>query len=109
MRHAVGRLTPVPELALVDGEELTGTACPSRGIVRGDSRSLSIACASVVAKVFRDRLMRKLAGRFPGYALERNVGYGTPAHLAALRSLGPCPLHRRSFAPVARMALGLTA
>ena len=81
---------PVPELG----------AAHQTAIIKGDSYSLSIACASVVAKVCRDRLLHRLAVRYPGYGWERNVGYGTAEHQAALSTLGPTPHHRRSFAPV---------
>ena len=75
-------------------------------MTRGDARSLSIAAASIVAKVERDRLMAGLAADFPGYGWERNAGYGTPEHAAALERLGVTPHHRRSFAPVARRLAG---
>jgi ribonuclease HII len=76
-------------------------------LVKGDSLSHSIAAASIIAKVRRDRLMVELADRYPGYGFEIHKGYPTPAHQAALKRLGPCPEHRRSFAPVAQMQLGL--
>ena len=79
---------------------------PQQGIVKGDARSLSIAAASVIAKTTRDALMVEAEGRFPGYGFARHKGYGSPEHLEALRRLGPCELHRRSFAPV-REALGI--
>jgi ribonuclease HII len=102
MRLAVGRLSVRPSLALADGWPVPGLGIPCNGLVRGDRRSLSIACASVVAKVFRDRLMARVALRYPGYGFERHVGYGTAEHIAALRRLGPSPIHRRTFAPVTR-------
>lgn len=93
---------------LVDGHRLPAAlADRATAIVRGDDRSQSIAAASVVAKVLRDRLMRTWAQRFPQYGFERHVGYPTPMHLASLRLHGPCPLHRRSFAPVAAAATQL--
>jgi ribonuclease HII len=104
MRMAVGRLRARPELALADGWEIPGLDLPCRGIVHGDSRSLSIACASILAKVYRDRLMERMAEHFPGYGLERHKGYGTPAHLSALRACGPSPIHRLTFAPVSEFA-----
>ena len=79
---------------------------PHRAIVGGDAASLSIAAASVMAKVTRDRLMVALAAEHPGYGFERHKGYGTPEHLDALRRLGPCPAHRKSFAPVAQRSFG---
>lgn len=87
-------------LALVDGNRAPRLSCPARTVVRGDGLSLSIAAASIVAKVSRDRLMTKLAESHPGYGFERNFGYGTPAHRLALERLGPTPQHRRSFAPI---------
>lgn len=98
--HATGR-GPV-DLALVDGHLLPPDLdCPALPLVRGDARSQSIAAASIVAKVLRDRVMRSWARRHPQYGFERNVGYPTPEHRLGLRQHGPCWLHRRSFAPVA--------
>ncbi len=105
MARAVAQLVPPPELALVDGLPVQGLPVPHRAIVGGDAASLSIAAASVMAKVTRDRLMVALATDYPGYGFERHKGYGTAAHLAALRRHGPCPAHRRSFAPVAQLSL----
>ena len=102
MRRAVAALPRVPECALVDGNRLPDLPCPAQAVTGGDARSLSIAAASIVAKVERDRLMAGLAADFPGYGWERNAGYGTPEHAAALERLGVSPHHRRSFAPVAR-------
>ncbi len=102
MRRAVTDLVRLPECALVDGNRLPDLPCPAEAVPRGDARSLSIAAASIVAKVERDRLMAGLAGEFPGYGWERNAGYGTPEHASALERLGVTPHHRRSFAPVAR-------
>lgn len=100
MRRALRRVSPV-DYALVDGPRYRWAELgPHEAIVDGDALCYSIACASIVAKVVRDRLMRKLARRFPGYGWERNVGYGSAEHLAALRRLGPTPYHRRSFGPV---------
>lgn len=106
MRRAVAALARVPECALVDGNRLPDLPCPATAVTRGDARSLSIAAASIVAKVERDRLMAGLAVDFPGYGWERNAGYGTPEHAAALERLGVSPHHRRSFAPVARRLAG---
>jgi len=100
MRMAIGELSVRPTLVLADGFEIPGIDLPCRGIIDGDSKSLSIACASIIAKVFRDRLMTEMAGQFPGYGFERHVGYGTAEHLRALRKLGPSPIHRRTYAPV---------
>ncbi len=109
MRRAVTDLVRLPECALVDGNRLPDLPCPAEAVPRGDARSLSIAAASIVAKVERDRLMAGLAGEFPGYGWERNAGYGTPEHAAALERLGVTPHHRRSFAPVARRLAGAAA
>ena len=104
MRRAVDILTErmgkSPDWALVDGNRNPGLKCPARTVIKGDALSLSIAAASIVAKVARDEAMATLAGRFPGYGWERNAGYGTKEHLEALNRLGPTPEHRRSFAPV---------
>jgi ribonuclease HII len=105
MARAVGALAIRPDTALVDGIAAPPIACPVRTVIGGDAQSFSIAAASVVAKVTRDRIMRALAPRYPGYGWETNVGYATAAHGAALRRLGPTPHHRRSFAPV-RLAAG---
>ncbi len=100
MRRALGRIGPY-DLALVDGNPIRDAALgPHETIVDGDAISVSIACASVVAKVVRDRLLGRLAVRYPGYGWEHNAGYGTPEHLRALKRLGPTPYHRQSFAPV---------
>lgn len=88
------------DYALVDGNRSPPLACPVQTVIKGDARSLSIAAASIVAKVTRDAAMTGLAARYPGYGWERNAGYGTREHLAALEKLGPTPEHRRSFAPV---------
>ncbi|HUF86551.1 MAG TPA: ribonuclease HII [Thermohalobaculum sp.] len=101
MRRAVEALPGPPGAALIDGNRVPpGLPCRARAIVGGDARSLSVAAASIVAKVTRDRLMDRLAERHPGYGWERNRGYGTPEHLAALSALGVTPEHRRGFAPV---------
>lgn len=107
MARAVRRLRGPLAVALVDGNSLPpGLPCPARAVVRGDGLSLSIAAASVVAKVARDRIMAALARRHPAYGWERNAGYGTPRHRAGLEAAGPTPHHRRTFAPVARMIPG---
>ena len=100
MRRAVARLVDAPDLALVDGNRAPRLPCPVRTVVGGDRKSLSIAAASIVAKVTRDRLMARLAADYPGYGWERNAGYGTAEHQAALARLGPCAHHRRSFRPI---------
>lgn len=101
MAEAVRGLTVPPALCLVDGNRLPGgLPGPARAIVKGDAISLSIAAASIVAKVTRDRIMVELAEAYPGYGFERHKGYGVPAHRAALERLGVTPHHRRSFEPV---------
>ncbi len=107
MRRAVEALSPAPNHLLVDARRVPGVPFPQEGIIKGDARSLSIAAASVIAKTTRDALMLEAEDRFPGYGFARHKGYGAPEHLAALAALGPCELHRRSFAPV-REALGLS-
>lgn len=100
MADAVSNLPKQPSLALIDGNRTPTLICDAQCIVKGDSKSLSIAAASVIAKVTRDRIMCDLATQFPGYGWERNAGYGTKEHMAALSHLGVTPHHRRSFAPV---------
>ncbi|MDA8145835.1 MAG: ribonuclease HII [Thermaerobacter sp.] len=97
MRRALADLPRPPGAVLVDALTIPHLPWSQEGIVHGDRLSSSIAAASVVAKVARDRLMERYATLFPGYGFERHRGYGTAAHLAALAALGPCPLHRRSF------------
>ncbi len=103
MRRAVLRLPSCPDLALVDGNQAPALPCPVQCVVGGDALSLSIAAASIVAKVIRDRAMARLARRYPAYAWDRNAGYGTAAHRAALHRHGPCPHHRAGFGAVRRM------
>jgi ribonuclease HII len=103
MQRAVQALGIRPDHALVDGNVAPQLPCPVQTVVEGDARSLSIAAASIIAKVTRDREMERLALDHPGYGWERNAGYGTAQHLAALRSLGVTPHHRRSFAPIAAL------
>ena len=103
MRRAVVRLAQVPDLALVDGNRAPSLPCRVRTVVGGDRLSLSIAAASIVAKVARDRLMARLAADYPGYGWERNAGYGTAEHQAGLARLGPCAQHRRSFRPIRKL------
>lgn len=100
MARAVAGLSVAPRLVLVDGRELPMLACPAEAIVGGDALSLSIAAASVVAKVMRDRQMRRIAALYPHYGFETNVGYATKGHLEALATHGPTPYHRMSFAPL---------
>ncbi len=100
MRRAVAALPRPPDAALVDGRQTPGLDIPARALVKGDSLSLSIAAASIVAKVTRDRLMAGLAAQHPGYGWERNQGYGTPEHQAGLTARGVTDQHRRSFRPI---------
>lgn len=106
MSEAVGQLSAKPRLVLIDGNRAPRLSVPTRTIVKGDAKCLSIAAASIIAKVTRDRMMLALARDFPGYGFERHKGYGTPEHQAAIQRLGVCALHRRSFKPV-QLALGL--
>jgi ribonuclease HII len=106
MSEATRGLTRKPKLAIVDGNRAPRLACETRTIVKGDAKCLSIAAASIVAKVTRDRLMIALEREYPGYGFARHKGYGTPEHKDALGRLGVCPLHRRSFRPI-QLALGL--
>ena len=101
MRRAVDALAVRPDHVLVDARRIPGIGATQTAIVHGDALDASIAAASIVAKVHRDALLRALEARYPGYGFARNAGYPTPEHLAALRVLGPSPIHRRSFAPVA--------
>ena len=100
MRRALDNLSIEPRYLLLDAFPLPAVSTPQRAIVRGDSTSLSIAAASIVAKVARDRHMAAQDAEHPGYGFARNKGYGTPQHLAALERLGPSPIHRRTFAPL---------
>lgn len=97
--------------AIVDGDDLPPLALPAKALVDGDARAYAIAAASVIAKVTRDRMMAELDAAHPGYGFARHKGYGTRGHAAALKALGPCPVHRTSFAPVylARMQMDLFA
>ncbi|MCB1483326.1 MAG: ribonuclease HII [Hyphomicrobiaceae bacterium] len=106
MKEAVAQIEKAPRLVLVDGNRAPRLAMETRTIVKGDAKCVSIAAASIVAKVTRDRMMMALAREYPGYGFERHKGYGTPEHMAALDKLGVCALHRRSFKPV-QLALGL--
>ena len=91
---------PAPRLALIDGNRAPHLPIATRTVIKGDAKCLSIAAASIIAKVTRDRLMVELAGTFPGYGFERHKGYGTPEHQAAIANLGVTTIHRRSFKPV---------
>ena len=97
MRRAMAQLAVQPELALVDGNRDPQLGIPTRTIVKGDGLSASIAAASILAKVTRDRIMRELDAQYPEYGFAKNKGYGTAEHIAALKKYGPTPIHRRSF------------
>ena len=99
MNLALAQLEPPPEHVLVDGRPVKSMRFPNTPLVKGDARSYSIAAASVLAKVTRDRMMRGFDRLYPGYGFAGHKGYGTPQHLAAIGERGPCPIHRRSFAP----------
>jgi ribonuclease HII len=103
MRRALAALGAPPDVALVDGNRAPALPCAVRTVVGGDGLSLSIAAASIIAKVTRDRLMRALAPRYPGYGWDTNVGYGTVEHRAALERLGVTPHHRKTFEPVLKI------
>ena len=106
MKRAIEMLKEKIDVALIDGNRVPKPLdCPAVAIVEGDDKSLSIAAASILAKVTRDRHMKKLAAQYPGYGWERNFGYPTPEHLAALKKLGPTDCHRDSFAPVYQLSL----
>lgn len=99
MNQALNQLTAKPEHVLVDGLRISWLGYEQTALVQGDAKSYSIAAASVLAKVTRDRLMREYDQTYPGYGFAEHKGYGTPQHLAAIAKLGACPIHRRSFAP----------
>ncbi len=105
MRRAVEQLALSPDFLLIDGRDTIEWACPQQAIIKGDATSFSIAAASVLAKVHRDRLLVELDAEYPGYGLARHKGYGSAEHLKALARLGPTPLHRKTFHPVAQAAL----
>lgn len=106
MREAVSQLKVTPRLVIVDGNRAPRLAMEARAIIKGDAKCASIAAASIIAKVTRDRLMMSFARDYPGYGFERHKGYGTPEHQSAIDKLGVCALHRRSFKPV-QLALRL--
>lgn len=102
MTRAVSGLSQAPAFVLVDGADPPRLSCPCRAIVKGDAAALSIAAASIVAKVARDSMMRRLAAHYPDYGFDTNVGYAAQRHLEALQNVGPTPLHRLSFSPLRR-------
>ena len=97
MDRAIGKLDPAPELALIDGNTTRSISVPARSVIGGDGKCACIAAASVLAKVSRDRVMRKLAEQYPQYGFEKHKGYGTREHCAAILRYGPSPVHRPSF------------
>ena len=102
MRTAFMQVSPIPDYVLIDGLPVPDFPCPvQKSVISGDSQSVSIAAASIIAKVARDQMMRDYALLYPEYGFGGHKGYGAATHLAALREFGPCPIHRRSFAPVA--------
>lgn len=103
MYEAVYGLDPRPQEVLIDAMPLNRLEIPSQSIVKGDAKSASIAAASIIAKVTRDRMMADFDRQYPQYGFAKNKGYGTAEHLAALRQYGPCPIHRRSFEPIKSM------
>jgi ribonuclease HII len=105
MRQAVDALVPGPDHVLVDARRIPGIGAPQTPIVRGDALDASIAAASIIAKVHRDAIMARMDGEYPGYGFARHMGYATAEHLRALRKLGACPIHRRSFVSVMQLPL----
>ncbi len=105
LRRCIRALDPVPEYALTDGFPVSRMPCPSLGIKKGDAVAVSVAAASIVAKVTRDRIMVRMHRRYPAFGFDHNVGYGTPEHLEVLDRLGPTPIHRLSFACVGQPLL----
>jgi ribonuclease HII len=105
MRRSINGLEIYPDAVLVDGSQVPGLHDRCTSIVKGDDKSVSIAAASILAKVVRDSIMVRAHNDYPVYGFDRHKGYPSPVHLKALREHGPCPLHRRSYAPVAQAAL----
>ena len=97
MKQAISKLSVKPDILLNDAVNIPGVDIPQKGIIKGDTLSASIAAASIIAKVTRDRLMVEYDSIYPGYGFARNMGYGTAEHIAALKEIGPCAIHRRSF------------
>jgi ribonuclease HII len=105
MKRAVEQLALTPDYLLIDGIDTIDFACPQQAVVQGDGTSFSIAAASILAKVYRDRMIVELDSRYPGYGLASHKGYCSAEHMAALAKLGPTPLHRRNWSPVAQTML----
>lgn len=107
MRRAVKALPCLPDVALIDGNRNPQNfPCPSYTLIKGDAKSYSVAAASIVAKVYRDNLMKNMALQYPGYGFEKNAGYGTKEHVAALKTLGVTSEHRKSYKPIAEILAG---
>jgi ribonuclease HII len=102
MRRAVENLDPAPQRAMIDGNRAPPLPCEVETVIGGDRLIASISAASILAKVYRDQLMLSMHDKYPAYGFDRHKGYPTAHHLACLKTLGPCPIHRRSFAPVRR-------
>ena len=102
MRKAIQKIQTSIDIILVDGNPVPGFPYPSKNVIKGDKRVASIAAASIIAKVYRDQLMKKFDALYPGYGFRKNKGYGTKEHINALQRLGACPIHRYSFAPVSK-------
>lgn len=101
MKRALGQTGVVPTVALIDGNrEPKDFDCPVKAVIKGDAKSYSVSAASILAKVYRDRLMEKMAVKYPGYGFEKNAGYGTKAHIEGLKKMGITPEHRRSYASI---------
>ena len=100
MKRAIEDLKKKPKIVLIDGSYAPEIAIQSKSIIKGDNKSISIAAASIVAKVYRDNLMREYSKKYPGYLWEKNSGYGTKEHLEAIKNLGVTPIHRISFKPI---------
>jgi len=103
-RAAAGLLNP-PDFVLVDGRDLPPVNCDGKAVIGGDGKSVSIAAASIVAKVARDRMMAEAARAYPSYGFDSNAGYGTATHRAAIETRGPCPIHRMTFSPLRQLSL----
>ncbi len=103
MRQAIDDLNPLPDHVLIDAVNLSGLECASQALIKGDATSVSIAAASIIAKVTRDRLMKKIHKQYPMYDFHTNMGYGTKKHMETLKEYGASPYHRRSFAPVQKV------
>jgi ribonuclease HII len=103
MRLAIAQLSPAPDYILADAVTIPGISISQEGIIKGDARSHSIAAASIIAKTTRDALMIEYGKKYPEYGFEKHMGYSTPEHLSAIERHGPCPIHRKSFAPIKTM------